>query len=55
MPVMRETIAQVKRRNGMSGRPMRVADKGLKTAESGLASENERFTHLSCFPLSPSR
>ena len=33
-PVMREVIAQVKRRNGMSGRTVRVADKGLNCADN---------------------
>lgn len=33
-PVMRETIAQVKRRNSMTGRTVRVADKGLNCADN---------------------
>lgn len=33
-PVMREVIAQVKRRNNMSGRTVRVADKGLNCADN---------------------
>ncbi len=33
-PVMREVISQVKRRNNMSGRTIRVADKGLNCADN---------------------
>lgn len=33
-PVMREVIAQVKRRNSMTGRTVRVADKGLNCADN---------------------
>lgn len=33
-PVMREVISQVKRRNGMTGKTVRVADKGLNCADN---------------------